>query len=203
MVQQNTHLKWYKDIMTFKEADKNSFPPPNEIVFVGSSSIRLWPHIKSYFPGYPIIQRGFGGAVFGDISNYRTDIITAYKPKQVVIYCGDNDIAAGKKSSQVLQLFTTLFNQIRKENPHARITAISIKPSIVLWSHCSTIENSNRLIKNYLAGQPNTSFVDVYSHMLTWNPKYPRKELYQSDGLHLTLKGYELWAGAVRSDLMK
>ena len=90
---QQSDKPFYKEIQAFKAKDKTMPPPQNAIVFVGSSSFAMWTDVQSYFPGYTIINRGFGGSVLNDAIEYEDDIITPYHPKQVVIYSGENDIA--------------------------------------------------------------------------------------------------------------
>src|SRR3954471_14539458 len=84
---QDTAFK--KDILKFKKQDSLSFPPKNAILLVGSSSFTKWQDVQSYFPGYTIINRGFGGSVLPDVIRYANDIIIPYRPKQVIVYCGD------------------------------------------------------------------------------------------------------------------
>ena len=80
-----------EEIAAFKKQDKINMPPKNAILFVGSSSFRMWTDVQDAFPGYTIINRGFGGSALPDLIRYTNDIIVPYKPKQIVIYCGDND----------------------------------------------------------------------------------------------------------------
>ena len=82
------------EIANFKKKDTASFPPANAILFVGSSSFRKWVDIATYFPNYTIINRGFGGSALPDVIRYEQDIIFPYHPKQIVIYCGENDGAS-------------------------------------------------------------------------------------------------------------
>src|SRR5687768_111872 len=81
---------FYNDILAFKKQDAQQAPPANGILFVGSSSFTRWRDVQEYFPGYPIINRGFGGSTLPDVIRYSYDIILPYKPKQVLIYCGEN-----------------------------------------------------------------------------------------------------------------
>src|SRR5687767_4486166 len=82
------------DIAAFKKQDSIKFPAKNSILFIGSSSFTMWNDIRNYFPGYPIINRAFGGSSLPDLIRYASKIVFPYKPKQIVIYCGENDLAA-------------------------------------------------------------------------------------------------------------
>ena len=104
------------DIAAFQIQDAASFPAKQSILFVGSSSFTKWKDVQSYFPGYPIINRGFGGSSLPDVIRYADQIIFSYEPKQIVIYCGENDFAASDTvtAEMVVDRFETLFNLIRK-----------------------------------------------------------------------------------------
>ncbi|MBO9571132.1 MAG: G-D-S-L family lipolytic protein [Chitinophagaceae bacterium] len=194
---------FYDEIQAFKNSDKQNFPPANAILFVGSSSFRLWKDINTYFPGYTIINRGFGGSGLNDLINYEDDIISPYNPKQVVIYCGENDIAAGNvTATDVLQRFTELFNMIRKDLPQANIVYVSVKPSPSREKYMHVMEDANIMIRQFLSSYPETVYVDVYHPMLDREGK-PRPELFKEDSLHMNEKGYAIWRDAITPHLVK
>ncbi len=144
---------FYDEIEAFKKADKDSFPPTNSILFVGSSSFRQWKDVASYFPGYTIINRGIGGSGLNDLIRYADKVIVPYKPRQVVIYCGENDIAYAKLSAtDVLQRFIELFNLIRANLPNAHIVYVAMKPSPSREKFLSIIEDANIMIRQFLSG---------------------------------------------------
>lgn len=188
---------FYEEIKEFKKQDQKSFPPKNAILFIGSSSIRNWSDISSYFPGFTIINRGFGGSGLKDLVTYADDIIVPYHPKQIFIYSGDNDIATGKvTSTDVLQMFMDVFQKIRKELPGVNIVYISIKPSPSREQFMPLMEESNILIRQFLSSYPETSYVDIYHPMLGSDGK-PRKDIFESDNLHMNAKGYAIWKKAI------
>lgn len=194
---------FYDQILEFKEGDKSQFPDKNAILFVGSSSIRLWKDLESDFPNHKVMNRGFGGSGLDHAIMYADDIIIPYHPKQIVIYSGENDIAGGKvNSGDILYRFKRLFNKIRKDLPDANVVFISIKPSPSRVQFMPIMKESNQLIKDFLATQKNTVYVDVYSLMLD-NKGNPRPELFVSDQLHMNKKGYAIWKKAVEPVLMK
>src|SRR6187549_2560140 len=106
---------FWKDIQNFKKQDSISFPPKNAILLIGSSSFTKWTDVQDYFPGYKIINRGFGGSSLPDVIRYANSIIFPYHPKQIVIYCGENDFAASDTvtTQEVFKRFKILFNLIR------------------------------------------------------------------------------------------
>jgi lysophospholipase L1-like esterase len=199
---QQSTKPFYNEIQNFKSADRQNPPPKDAILFVGSSSFAMWTDVQRYFPGYKIINRGFGGSTLKDAIEYEDDIISPYHPKQVVIYSGENDIAANATANEVLQRFTTLFNMIRKDLPDANIVYVSIKPSPSRRKFMPVMVDANEMIKKFLAAHKNTVFVDVYNQMLTSSGD-PRGELFRQDSLHMKRAGYEIWTEVLTPVLMK
>jgi lysophospholipase L1-like esterase len=191
------------EIDAYKAEDKKKLPPSNAILFVGSSSIRMWNNLDRYFPEHTVINRGFGGSGLNDAIGYTGDIITSYRPKQIVIYSGENDVASGNVTAkEVSDRFATLFHKIRKELPGTHIVYISMKPSPSREKFRSVIEDGNRMIREFIAGQKNAVYVDIFTPMLGSDNK-PRKELFLDDDLHMNEKGYAIWQKAIEPHLMK
>ncbi|GEO02948.1 hypothetical protein AAE02nite_06120 [Adhaeribacter aerolatus] len=192
-----TLQKFEKEIVAFEQADKANPPKKGNIVFTGSSSIRLWNDLTEYFPGKTILNRGFGGSQTDEVVYYADRVIAPYKPKQVVIYSGDNDIASGKTAEKVLADFKILFSKIRQASPNATVTYISIKPSPSRKQHLPSINRANALIKDFLAKEKRTAYVDIYNPMLLPSGK-PKPELFRADSLHMTKAGYDIWAQVLK-----
>ncbi len=200
---QNTPGFW-SDIVSFKKVDSLKKPTLHSILFIGSSSFTKWQDVNDYFPEYTIINRGFGGSSLVDVIRYAYDIILPYQPKQVVIYCGENDLASSENISpeEVLLRLKTLFNIIRTNLPDATIDYVSIKPSPVRASIQDRVKIANLEIKNFLKKQRNAGFIDIYDAMLDSNGKM-REELYLSDRLHMKPEGYAIWKKAIAPYLIK
>lgn len=200
---QNAPAFW-QDIASFKKKDSAQMPPANSILFVGSSSFTKWQDVQNYFPGYIIVNRGFGGSILLDVIRYTYDIIIPYHPKQVVIYCGENDLASSDSIpvEEVVIRFKTLFSMIRTNLPKANITFVSIKPSPVRASIQGKVIKANAQIKNFIASQKNANFINIYDPMLDANGKM-REELYVGDRLHMKSAGYIIWQKAFLPFLLK
>lgn len=193
------------EIDQFKKEDHLQMPAKNTILFVGSSSFRMWGDVQSYFPGYVIINRGFGGSRLGDVIHFAPDIIYAYRPKEVVIYCGDNDLAADSSVSgqAVFERFKTLYQGIRKNlGKTVTIAFVSIKPSPSREGLLPKMIVANTLIGDYLSKEKNAAFIDVFHPMLDADGKM-RPELYKDDNLHMKPAGYAIWAKAIAPYLLK
>ncbi len=195
---------FYDEIRAFKIQDSLHKPPQHAILFVGSSSFRKWTDVQSYFPGYTIINRGFGGSTLSDVIRYADDIIFPYNPKEIVIYCGENDFAADTAAGAetVFNRFKTLYGMIRKKLPAAPVVFISIKPSPSRREYWAKMIEANRLIKNYIGTQTHASFVDVFDLMLN-DHNQPKPEIFLSDSLHMNASGYKIWQKAIQPYLIK
>ncbi len=193
-----------EEIREFKKQDSIQFPPAHAILFVGSSSFRKWQDVSNYFPGYIIINRGFGGSSLPDVIRYADEIIIPYHPKQIVIYCGDNDLAGSDTvtGKTVFERFKTLFELIRSKMPGENILFVSIKPSPSRKHLWAKMEEANLLIKTYLSIQTNAGYVDIYTKMLNADGS-AKSELYEPDMLHMKPNGYDIWQKEIAPYLSK
>jgi lysophospholipase L1-like esterase len=184
--------RWKTEIDQLTANDASQPPPAHAVVFVGSSSIRFWTSLATDFPGIATINRGFGGSELTDSVYYADRLVLAYQPRTVVLYAGDNDIAAGKSAESVAADFTAFRTKIHGALPQARILYLAIKPSPSRKSVWPQAQEANRLIAADCTKDPRCTFIDVATPMLDANGE-PRAELYRADRLHLLPEGYALW----------
>lgn len=196
IAQQPAGNRWENEIAAFERQDANRRPPENAVLFVGSSSIRLW-KLEESFPDLKVINRGFGGSQLADSVHFAERIVIPYRPRLVVLYAGDNDLAAGKKPEQVLADFKQFAVKMKAALPETRIAYLSIKPSIKRRALIDRIRETNAAIKQFISGDERLSYVDVFQPMLTAEGE-PRPELFRDDGLHLNAEGYKLWASLLQ-----
>jgi lysophospholipase L1-like esterase len=199
-----TGQPFYEDIQHFKKNDSIHFPPQKAILFTGSSSFTKWTGIQDYFPGYTIINRGFGGSSLPDLIRYADDIIIPYHPKQIVIYCGENDLAASDTvtAQMVVSRFKTLFFMIRKKLGNTPVLFVSLKPSPSRSHLFPKMIAANKAIRQFLIKQNRTAFADVYHKMLNKDGS-PMKQLFVADDLHMNKNGYAIWKTVITPLLLK
>jgi lysophospholipase L1-like esterase len=184
--------QWEPEFAQFEAHDRVSPPKPGSIVFVGSSSIRMWSTLDRDFPGVPVLNRGFGGSEAGDVAQFAERIVVPYKPSVVVFYAGDNDLNAGKTPAQVLDAFRSFVATMHRDLPGTRVVFVSIKPSIARWGIVDKMRQTNGLVRDYTRADSKLVYVDVFTPMLD-DSGQPRRELYLEDGLHMTPAGYAIW----------
>jgi lysophospholipase L1-like esterase len=192
--------RWEADIQQFERADRKAPPAPGGVLFVGSSSIRMWESLAEDFPGVPVLNRGFGGSELADVLLYVERIVIPYRPRRVVVYAGENDLAAGKEPERVVAEFRALVARIHAELPDTRIGFVSIKPSPSRWHLAPAMRRANAAVRDLTAGDPRLFYVDVFSAMLDADGR-PREEIFLDDRLHMNARGYEIWRVAIRPHL--
>ena len=201
--------RWQPSLDAFAAADRLHAPRPGGVLFVGSSSIRLWDGLEQQFGGGAdsdaaadpvIIKRGFGGSRLADVAQYLDRLVLPYKPRLVVVYAGDNDLAEGRAPHEVLESFRSLVDGVQRELPQTRIAYVSIKPSPLREALMPQIRETNALIRGYAGSTPGLDYIDIHTPMLGADGR-PRAELFRADALHLNEAGYALWKTVIGSHL--
>lgn len=193
--------RWQSSFEAFAAADQQRAPAPGGVLFVGSSSIRLWNDLETQFGDTPVLKRGFGGSRMLDVAAHVDQLVLPYKPRLVVVYAGDNDLAEGRTPAEVLASFTQFVQRVRAELPNTRIAYLSIKPSPLRATLMPQAIAANAMIEAYSASLPNLDYIDIYSRMLDAEGR-PRADLFAGDALHLNPAGYAVWKSAISPHLV-
>ncbi|UOU97901.1 GDSL-type esterase/lipase family protein [Chryseobacterium daecheongense] len=189
---------FWQDIQNFKKANQENTPPKDAILLIGSSSFTKWTDVSGYFPDKTIINRGFGGSRLTDLNYYAEDLLNPYQPKQIIIYCGENDFADNHKlkAKEVVQRFKTFYAKIREKFPTIEVDYISIKYSPSREKLWPQMKKANKKIACFMKKEPNAEFIDITKVMQDANGNV-RKDLFVSDMLHITPEGYRLWTSVM------
>lgn len=192
--------RYESNIKAFEISDKTNPPPKEAILFIGSSSIVGWKTLAQDFPDLKVINRGFGGSTISECTAFVERIVIPYHPRMIVFYAGDNDLPAGKTPRQVLTDYKAFVRKVREALPKVRIAFISIKPSPSRWKFVEKQREANKLIAEFSRRTEGLDYIDVFTAMLGPDGK-PKPDLFRPDNLHMTEKGYKLWADIVRPHL--
>ncbi|CAN5663229.1 SGNH/GDSL hydrolase family protein [soil metagenome] len=185
--------RFKESIDAFAAADREKAPRQGGVLFVGSSTIRMWDTLETQFDNLPIVvRRGFGGSRMSDCTYYLGNLVTPYKPRLVVVYAGDNDLNEGATPQDVLKSYSDFVDGVRRDLPGTRIAYVSIKPSPSRANLIPAIRETNRLIENYSRKTQNLDYIDVFTAMMASDGQ-PRHELFGPDALHMNDAGYALW----------
>jgi lysophospholipase L1-like esterase len=189
---------WGDAFAAFSAADLQHAPPPGGVLFVGSSSIRLWDHLETDFHDAPvIIKRGFGGSRLTDCVKFLDRLVVQYHPRQVLLYAGDNDLAEGSTPEQILDRMKAFTEGVHKWLPRTKVTFISIKPSPARRALIPRVRAANALVRQYALEYGGIDYIDVFTPMLAADGS-PRRELFREDALHLNSAGYALWRAIIQ-----
>jgi len=199
---QEQQAPFYNDIQTIKAYDRIYAPPEEPILFIGSSSIRLWVDFSKSFKDFTVLNRGIGGAVTEDIDRYLEDIAFPYHPKQVVLYVGENDLLKAPDAETVFTAFKKLYVHLRTKLPATPLLYLAIKGSPSRIQLQDKAIKANQLISTFLRGEKNTTFIDIYKPMLDKDGKM-QPGLFKSDMLHMNGTGYAIWNKLLIPKLMK
>ena len=194
---------WEAEISAFEQADLESPPPQGGIVFVGSSSIRLWNSLEEDMAPLPVVRRGFGGSRLFDATYYVDRIITPYNPKMLVVFSGTNDIAGEnpKQPAEVVALYDQFVDRVHAQFPDLPIYYIAISPTRSRWQHKDIVFETNQLIADKASADERLFFIDTATALLGSDGE-PNDDLFVSDQLHLNEKGYAVWTSIIKPVLL-
>ena len=197
-------LVWEADIAAFESEAQEAPPPANAVVFVGSSSIRLWDSLAQDMAPIPVIQRGFGGAKLNDTVHYADRLVNSYDPAAVVVFAGSNDITPGdtKTPERLLESYQQFVIRVRAENPELPIYYIGITPSPRRWEVWPEAQAVNAVIEEYSLRTPGLFYIETGPALMNAQGE-PDSENYMFDGLHLSDHGYRVWTSIIRPRLLK
>ena len=195
-----TTNRWDKEIAAFEAQDKTNPPPKGAILFIGSSSIRLWKTLAEDLPEHKVINRGFGGSQIEDSVYFVDRMVVPYQPKRIVMYAGGNDINANKTPEQVASDFKAFVTKVHAKLPETRIAYISIAGNPARWSQVERVKRANELIREFTRTDKRLQFIDVFPHMLGEDGK-PLPDIFVEDRLHMNEKGYAIWKRVVGAAL--
>jgi len=194
--------KWEKEIAAYEQMDRTNPPPAGALLFIGSSTIRLWKTLAQDFPDHRVINRGFGGSEIVDSTHFAERVILPYKPRMVFLRAGGNDLNGGKTPGQVFADFKEFVATIHSKMPETEIVFISLSPSIGRWKQADKEKAVNTLIEEYVRKTPRLKYIETYPMPLGADGQ-ARPELFIADKLHFNAAGYKLLAELVRPYLPK
>jgi len=188
--------RWETAIRAFEEADREQPPPEKPLLFTGSSSARLWP-VEEVFAEYDALNRGFGGSTFSDLNVFFDRVVLAYRPRAVVVYSGDNDVAMGRDAAETFSDFLDFADRIATNLPEVPLLVLAIKPSNARWALWPVMAEVNEKMAAYAEANEHAVYIDTATPMLGADGT-PDADLLQRDRLHLNETGYRVWEGIVR-----
>jgi lysophospholipase L1-like esterase len=189
--------KWEKEISAYESSDKTNPPPKGALLFIGSSTVRMWKTLPQDFPNVKVINRGFGGSQIVDSTHFAERVIFPYAPSKVFLRAGGNDLWAGKSAEEVFGDLKDFVAKVHTKLPKTEINFISLSPSIARWKQADKEKALNTMVQDFVKQNPDVKYIETYSLPLGSGGQ-PRPELFLPDKLHFNGEGYKLLAEAVR-----
>lgn len=189
--------RFEEQIVAFEKKDMVSRYPANMALFVGSSSIRGWGSLAEDMAPHPVLNRGFGGSTLPEVNHYFDRVVGKYNPKQIFLYCGENDLAMTFTVGETVDAFVEFIGLCKEKLPNTEIVFLSMKPSPSRWHLWDKYAEANQLIKNICVLSNQLHYVDIGSSMLTADGQ-PDKTIFVEDMLHMQPEGYERWTAVVK-----
>mgnify|MGYP006286078573 CR=1 FL=1 len=191
-------LRYEDDIKAFEKMDRREMPAPGQLLAVGSSSIVYWhASIEEDLAPVPVVPRGFGGSTMHDLIYFTDRVVFPYEPAALLVYEGDNDIAANVPVSKVLRKYDTFIDLVETRLPRAHIFMLPAKPSPSRIEYLPRMRELNAEIRERCEANPNLTYIDTATPLLdetgSPDPKY-----FLDDMLHLNPEGYKVWAKVTR-----
>jgi lysophospholipase L1-like esterase len=190
------HERWEADVAALEAREA----APGGIVFVGSSSVRLW-DLAGSWPGSDMVNRGFGGSLLSDTVHFFDRLVTPLRPRAVVVYAGDNDFSRGRTTAEVVATFEALAAKRLASLPDTPLVFVAVKPSVKRWALWPEMKAANEAIAALCAKEGMLHFADIAAPMLEGAAGAPDAAWFQADGLHLSPMGYERWTAVVSAVL--
>jgi hypothetical protein len=184
-------------VRAYEEMDKASPPPVGAILLAGDSQFFRWKTLREDLPGYTIINRGVDSFQFSDELYYLDRLVIRYKPRQIILHVGGNDIHTGRTPDQLLADFEALVSRVRAVLPNVPIAFTSITPGPGRWEEAPARVAANNAVKAYIATQINLQYIDLWDAMLTPEGK-PRDDIWVEDRVHPNHAGYLLRVSIMR-----
>jgi len=194
--------RYRKDIEAFKDYDAKNAGPQNPALFVGSSTIMKWKTADS-FPGFSVLNRGFGGSVIGDVDFFYHDVIGKYHPSAILFYC-DNDVTGGFSGDVAFEKAMKVYSKVRADFPKVPFVFLSMKhaPNSAFADpgEPAAIDRFNDLAKAKTKTDPLFKYFDMDAPVLDAKGKV-QGDLFE-DGEHFNAKGYALINPALQKVLV-
>lgn len=188
--------RWEEDIQQFEAWDRKNSYPKDGVLFVGSSSIRMW-QTRESFEDLPVMNRGFGGSQISDSIYFFERIVQPYRPTVVVLYAGDNDIAGGKTFEQVFEDYKKFVGLVHRSMPKTPVIFVGIKPSGSRWSLWPAMKKANEMVESFCKKDRRLMYFDSATPLIGADGR-PMDNLFLKDRLHLNAEGYKVWTKLLR-----
>ena len=181
--------RFESQVAAYESGDVHQPPPRGAILLAGDSQFFRWKTVDEDLRGYTIVNRGIDSFQTSDLVHFADRLVLPYRPRLIVLHVGGNDVHTGKAPEVVLGDFKAFVAKVRAVLPDVPIAFSSLTPGPGRWDEADQRKETNRVVKEYVAGQRGLLFVDLWDAMLTKEGQ-PREDLWVADRVHPSHEGY-------------
>jgi len=202
VVPQPREGRWMDTHHRFVERAKQADKEPVDLLFLGDSITQGWNNNdvwKQFYGPRRAANFGIGGDrtqhVLWRIQNGELD---GLKPKVVVLMIGTNN-ASSSSADEIAQGVKAIVEELRRRLPEAKVLLLGVFPRAAKPNATreKLIEVNAKIAK--LDDGAHVKFLDIGKSFLNEDGTISREIM--PDFLHLSAKGYQLWADAMEPTL--
>lgn len=168
------------------------------IWFIGSSTIYRWDGLAADMAPWKTVKRGVDGATFPQLTERFANDSAKVPPRAIVLYAGENDIAAGTPVDQVMLERTRFLAEKARMFPDVPLILVSLKPSPARWNNRPAQLAYNADTRHLTEDSGELSYVEIGPPLMKGDRP---GDHYVADGIHLKPEGYRLWTPALKAAL--
>jgi len=187
-----------REIVAYEKQDSISMPKKGQILFLGSSSFRLWKNFDADMKGIPAFNRGFGGSTLKDALYYFDRMVVKYQPSWIFMYEGDNDIAKGESPEFIRDEFIDFSTRLKKVLPKTKLVFVAARPSLARTANLQKQRELNSLIQTVVKEQKGLYYLDIHNPFFNADGSL-MQDIFVADKLHLNEKGYQIFADQIKN----
>jgi len=168
------------------------------LVFIGDS-LTQWYNWQKRFPEYRITNLGISGEPVESLLGRRDRIRASIDdPDFIFLMTGINNIAM--EQYDITGPYREIVRNLSTWYKKSKVVIQSILPVALEWISNNAIKETNRHLEQ-IAREFSVEYLDVYSLFID-SKGNSKSEYFQDDGVHLSGKGYDVWANEVERFLI-
>ena len=204
---ENWLLKEQEKIQTkYRELNQVSVLEP-DIIFIGDSIVEYYPLQELLGAAKTIVNRGIRGYQTGLLLGDLDAHLYGDAVDQIVLLIGTNDIGKDIPMNEALDNLERVIQSIAREYPLSQIKLLSILPvnegerykQTVYIRTNEKIREWNQAYEALASAYMQVDFVPVYDSLTDTEGQL--KKDYTTDGLHLSVAGYQVLSEALKGVL--